>query len=322
MQALGKIESMMQNGISQIISLGVVAVLILVGVGSFLVLQEKQVSSHEKTVQQVEDVINPIELTPSPEAPPVDSQTSNNQQRHAPLPSSTPTQPATEFLTVDREFTDATFPALPMISATQRELKIDVYPEVWSKNGYDGPSYEFKTNCGSDYDMLETCFLWEVTKVVVIDPNNKFFELRKDFNRNAYSDEITRRWVLYGPAGAGLPTAGNYSFIYYKGDATALTQTVNYTPNVVEAPSDISWRRERNDLLVAWRPPAGMTSAMWYKVIVFRQNGQVLSQTVDWNASGAVLNNFPLQDGEVADMNVSSYFHGGYAYPLNLKLIW
>ncbi len=200
--------------------------------------------------------------------------------------------------------------------------KVDVYPEVWSKNGYDGASYEFKSNCGPSYSTLEECFLWQMTRVDVVGPNGTTYQLNKDFNQNAYSGEITRRWVLYGPAGAGLPGVGTYVFSYFKGDSVALTQSVNYMPSVVQAPNNITWRREGNDLIVAWQPPSGMTDKMWYKVIVFRTNGQVLSQQVTWNSSDATLKNFPLDPAEAADMNVSSYFPGGYAYPASIKITW
>lgn len=40
-------------------------------------------------------------------------------------------------------------------------LTKDVHPEVWTKNGYDGPSFEFKVNCAFNfnYDVLEACLI-------------------------------------------------------------------------------------------------------------------------------------------------------------------
>src|SRR3989344_6158141 len=67
----------------------------------------------------------------------------------------------------------------------------DIYPEVWSMNGHDGQGYEYKVNCGPDYVELETCFLWNLTSIIVVHPNGTKFELNKDFNVNNYSGEIT-----------------------------------------------------------------------------------------------------------------------------------
>ena len=125
-----------------------------------------------------------------------------------------------------------------------------VFPEVWSSNGYDGQAYEFKTNCSSDYATLNECFLWDVTRVIVVDPDGAGFELRKDFNINSFSGEITRRWVLYGPAGEGLPVQGEYRFLYFKDDEVALEQTVRYQPEVVGYPKQVTWTREGDGLHV------------------------------------------------------------------------
>ena len=93
----------------------------------------------------------------------------------------------------------------------------DTYPEVWSSNGYDGQTYEFKVNCFGEFDALETCFLFDLARVVVVDTEDTEFELNKDFNINAFSGEFTRRWILYGPPAQGLPLPGDYRFQYYQG---------------------------------------------------------------------------------------------------------
>lgn len=209
----------------------------------------------------------------------------------------------------------------PTSSSAAASPTVDIHPEVWTKNGYDGASYEYKVNCGPNYPTLETCFLWEVTRVVVTAPSGITYELNKDFNINSYSGEVTRRWVLYGPPGGGLPTAGTYAFTYYTGVAVVHTQTLNYTPTVIEAPTNITWRRAGNNLIVDWTPPPGMTADMSYKVIIFRPSG-VLSQLVSWDAMTATLENVPLATGETVTMNVSSYFPGGYAYPASVTVTW
>ena len=56
---------------------------------------------------------------------------------------------------------------------------------------------------------------------------------------NVHSGEVTRRWVLYGPVGAGLMPAGDYQFLYYEGEELVLTQIVSYIPQTVGYPMDI-----------------------------------------------------------------------------------
>ena len=197
-----------------------------------------------------------------------------------------------------------------------------VYPEVWSSNGYDGQTYEFKTNCDSDYATLNECFLWDVTRVVVVHPDGAGFSLRKDFNINSYSGEVTRRWVLYGPAGEGLPVQGEYRFVYFKGDEVALEQTVRYEPEVIGYPKQVTWTREGDDIHVTWDPPLNVKSGMWYKVLVFPEDGDLISQTFEWDADSATLSDIPLDEGDRAEVNVAVYFRGGYAYSEYVPLKW
>lgn len=128
-------------------------------------------------------------------------------------------------------------------------------------------------------------------------PDGTRFHLDKDFNINEYSGEVTRRWVLYGPTGAGLVPAGDYRFVYYKEEELVLTQVVSYTPETVGFPKDIKWLREGDDLVVEWTPPQDTTSDMWYKVILFPDGGNVISDIIDWDASSARLRDIPLSDG-------------------------
>lgn len=197
-----------------------------------------------------------------------------------------------------------------------------VYPEVWSSNAFDGQSYEFKSNCGHEFQELETCFLWTVTSVTVEAPDGTRFHLDKDFNINEYSGEVTRRWVLYGPTGAGLVPAGDYRFVYYEEEELVLTQVVSYTPETVGFPKDIKWLREGDDLVVEWTPPQDTTSDMWYKVILFPDGGNVISDIIDWDASSARLRDIPLSDGATGTLNVAIYFPGGYAPSRYLPFTW
>ena len=197
-----------------------------------------------------------------------------------------------------------------------------VWPQVWSQNAFDGQSYEFKTNCGTDHIELETCFLWDVTEVIVEAPDGDLFELEKDFNINGYSGEVTRRWVLYGPVGAGLPGAGEYRFLYYRGEELALTQVVAYQPETVGFPTDVVWVREGDDLVVSWTPPAGASPGMHYKVLMFPDGGSVISLIFDWDASHARLSDVPLPDGATGTLNVAIFFDGGFSPSRYLPFTW
>lgn len=199
---------------------------------------------------------------------------------------------------------------------------IDAFPEVWSSNGYDGQSYEFKTNCFKAYDELEACPLSQMSRIVAISPAGTEYELEKDFNVNSYSGEVTRRWVIYGPPGEGLPAPGEYSFVYYKGNRVVLQQSVTYRPEVVDFPRDVKWSRDGRALVISWTPPADVREGMWYKVLVFPKEGQLLSKVFDWSARKARLEDVPLQDGTHGTANVAIYFQGGYAYSEYLPLEW
>ena len=198
----------------------------------------------------------------------------------------------------------------------------DIHPDVWTKNGYDGPSYEFKVNCGANYGTLNDCFLWDITRVVVTDPVGETYELDKDFNVNSFSGEITRRWVLYGPANAGFPEAGSYRFDYYRGSEIVYSDDFEFAPELVSYPTNITWERSGNDLIVNWQPPDGMREGMTYKVIIFRSAGQVVSQLAEWDDDSAVLKGVPFVPGEEIDLNVSTFFEHGYAYPEGIRIVW
>ena len=203
----------------------------------------------------------------------------------------------------------------------------DIYHLVWSQNGFDGESYEYKVNCFTDNSVLGTCFLWGLTAVRVEAPDGRIFDLEKDFNIQSYSGEVTRRWVLYGPPGAGFPASGDYTFRYYTGDTLDYEQLVPYTLKTVGFPTDVVWRREGNDLVVEWTPPMDGEPGMWYKALLFPHGGEVISQVYDWGARSARLPDIPLSDGTSGEVNVAIFFYdppsgGGYAYSENVPLVW
>ena len=206
-----------------------------------------------------------------------------------------------------------------------------ILPAVWSQNGFDGESYEYKVNCDQHipYAMLETCFLWGLTAVRVEAPDGRLFDLEQDFNVQSYSGEVTRRWVLYGPAGAGFPASGEHTFRYYIGDTLEYEESVSYTLKTVGFPTEVVWRREGNDLVVEWTPPMDGEPGMWYKALLFPDGGEVISQVLDWGARSARLPDIPLRDGTIGRVNVAIFFYdphrptnGGYAYSEYVRLVW
>src|SRR5688500_12988020 len=53
----------------------------------------------------------------------------------------------------------------------ERREEKKVFSEVWSQHSPYGASYEFKVNCVGEFHTLEECFLWNIERVVVHDPN-------------------------------------------------------------------------------------------------------------------------------------------------------
>ena len=61
---------------------------------------------------------------------------------------------------------------------------------------------------------------------------------------------------------------------------------------------------------------------MWYKVLIFPNEEELISQKFDWNVNNAKLPNIPLKNGEMARLNIAVYFRGGYAYSENIDFVW
>ena len=158
--------------------------------------------------------------------------------------------------------------------------------------------------------------------MVVEAPDGRRFELEKDFNINSYSGEVTRRFVLYGPLNGGLPGPGEYRFLYYEDEEIVLTQVVEYVPETVGYPMDVTWRREGDDLIAEWTPPEGTGEDMWYKVLLFPDGGNVISDVFEWDASSARLPDIPLEDGATGTLNVAIYFQDGFSPSDYLRFTW
>lgn len=213
------------------------------------------------------------------------------------------------------------------------EAHPDLSTVVWSKNGYDGESYEFKTNCRTwdRYTAHQDCFLWNLTAVRVTTPRGEAHDLRKDFNIQEYSGEVTQRWVLYGPAGAGFPVSGDYKYQYYIGNELEYEQTIPYTLSYIDPPTNVRAQRDGNDLVVDWEPPRNPTGTVQYKVIVWNEgdNYGTISQALPFGARSARLPDIPVHDGAQIQMHVMAGFwyendpySGGYSYSEYVRMTW
>ncbi len=199
------------------------------------------------------------------------------------------------------------------------------YPQVWGNEDPGGVlSYEFKTNCTADYTVLDTCFLWNLTDVTVTAPSGMIFHLRKDFNSNQYSGEVTRRWVLYGPPNSGLPQSGVYTFTYYKNGKVVLVQKVNYTQSIVPPATNISAVQNENSLYVSWQPPAGLVGG-GCKVFVSRNSstGFIYSQPVSCDSDHVTLSDLSLLvPGERYEVTVMIAGPGGSSGNEIFYIVW
>lgn len=196
-------------------------------------------------------------------------------------------------------------------------LKPDIFSEVWSQNSPKGKSYEFKVNCGSNYAILGSCFLYELDEVYVIHPEGRRYDLKKDFNINNYSGEITRRWVLYGEQNSSLPITGEYVFEFVKNKTIAFRDSVKYVQSYVSYPYDIKMEKREKSLAVKWKAPGRIKEGMWYKIIIWNEadTPQVfVSKQFDWNATEGVLENVPLVKNGNYSLNAAVFYRGGYAY--------
>lgn len=190
--------------------------------------------------------------------------------------------------------------------------------QVWSKNGPDGESFEFKVNDFNSYPSLNEGPLADLDALRVVMPNGTVHYLEKDFQApHSYSGEGGRRWVIYGPPGYGYPPTGKYIFEFVKGDEVVRSETVRYTLYATGHVTDVSVTLQENDVQVSWVPPTDMSMANNYKVIVFSTTDWtiVASLTFDDPAvTSAVMPDVPMEQGAVYLLSVALYYEGGFSY--------
>jgi len=213
----------------------------------------------------------------------------------------------------------------PKNKSTKEDTLIPVHPEIWSQYSPYGKGWEFKVNCFGNYSLLEECFLWRVDEVLVVTPNGSRYFLNKDFNLNNYSGEITRRWVLYGPANDSLPESGTYVFEYTKNKTIIYRQNVSYIQSSISYPTMVQWEQRQKNLYVRWNAPQVVDKTMWYKVIVWNEFGTpslFISKVFSWNATDALLEAVPFTQGGNYSLNVALFFPNGYAHSEYVMVRW
>lgn len=190
--------------------------------------------------------------------------------------------------------------------------------EVWSKNGPDGESFEFKVNDFNSYPSLNEGPLADLDALRVIMPNGTAHYLEKDFQApHSYSGEGGRRWVLYGPPGYGFPPTGKYVFEFIRNGEVVRSETVRYTLYATGHVTDVTVSLQGNDVHVSWVPPEDMSRANNYKVII--------SSTTDWrivasrtfedpSVTSAIMPNVPMDQGAIYLLSVALYYEGGFSY--------
>lgn len=90
----------------------------------------------------------------------------------------------------------------------------------------------------------------------------------------------------------------------------------------MDYPTNISWERDGNDLVVQWTPPKGVEEGMWYKVFVSSQDDPGKNQKFDWNVQEARMKNLSFQEGEELNISVSLYFVGGSGDSGTVSMVW
>jgi hypothetical protein len=201
----------------------------------------------------------------------------------------------------------------------------ETIPIVWAQIYPGGESYEFKVNCTGEFTTLEECFLWDLDAVQVVSQNGNTYNLNKDFNIQEYSGEITRRWVLYGEPGGGLPQDGTHQFNYIKDGKVIRSQQANFKKSNVSFPTNVKWQKKGNDFYVEWEPPTNVDSSMWYKPLIWNTPGTpeiLVSNVIEWDAQSATLKDVPLvKDGEYS-LSVAVYYEDGYSYSEYVIFNW
>jgi len=145
-----------------------------------------------------------------------------------------------------------------------------IVAQVWSKNGPDGASYEFKVNDFGQHAHVEDGFLYGLSAVSVRTPGGDLVALAQEFPDPAGDPGVANpRWVIYGPPGAGFPITGRYAFAFWRDGAEVRRLHVDYRARHIGYVTDVAAELDGDILTVRWTPPAGDVARIGsYKVLV------------------------------------------------------
>lgn len=196
-----------------------------------------------------------------------------------------------------------------------------IVPQVWSKNGPDGASYEFKVNDFETHARAEDGFLYGLSAVTVRTPGGDEVALAQDLPDPAGDPGVTNpRWVVYGPPGAGFPATGRYAFLFWRDGAEVRRMHVDYVARHIGFATDVAAELDGTGLRVTWTPPPGDTGRITsYKVLVFVAHSSTLliSEALDGGArSSAVVADAAARIGthDLIAVNVAAYGDESFSY--------
>jgi len=153
-----------------------------------------------------------------------------------------------------------------------------IVPQVWSKNGPDGASYEFKVNDFAHHAQVEDGLLYGLSAVRVRKPDGEEIALAQEFPDPAGDPGVANpRWVVYGPPGAGFPVAGRYTFVFWRDGAEVRRMDVDYRARHIGFATGLAAELDGDVLRVTWTPPAGDAARIdSFKVLVYAAHTSTL----------------------------------------------
>lgn len=167
-----------------------------------------------------------------------------------------------------------------------------IVPQVWSKNGPDGASYEYKVNDFEPHARAEDGFLYGLSAATVRTPGGDEVALTQEFPDPAGDPGVVNpRWVVYGPPGAGFPATGRYAFVFWRDGAEVRRMHVDYVARHIGFATDVAADLDGGVLRVSWTPPAADVARIAsYKVLVFVAHSSTLliSVALDGGATASV----------------------------------
>jgi hypothetical protein len=162
-----------------------------------------------------------------------------------------------------------------------------IVPQVWSKNGPDGASYEYKVNDFEAHARVEDGLLYGLDGVDVIEPGGRSVPLAIDVPGPVGDGDVNPRWVVYGPPGEGFPQSGRYAFVFRRDGAEVRRMHVDYVARHIGYPTGVEARLDGDVLRVTWTPPVA-GPVISYKVLVWSGASLRISEVVDGGAPSSL----------------------------------